>query len=211
MESFVKLCPFHSLQISRSLIHQYGNKNFDLRPIYSKVINEIIIRMDFSNKVVCSSKDLQRWAGDKSLAYPKAILKCLENIGFWTKIKRGQYMINPSVLNNQKNEHFQKLFSIYHSYGGKQIVFDPYVKSIKDSKLYNRDQKTIEIALEKFYEESVHVSQEREKKMLYAEIEDLKNEIHDLKALMKSLHDKLTPEQKQQLPERHLRIVTDKD
>ena len=151
--------------VVRSLETDSDRKKFIL------VISGIVKNASQANIVKCTQKDLMKWSSLKQDSIRKLSAQLTQS-GFWTAvkdrkwdveknenrvvIKRGLYMINPSVLNSLPSEKLGKLHAIYRSWMGKKI---------KIPETSDKPQVRVEKSIDKVYENEVYESQVREKKM----------------------------------------------
>ena len=145
MHYFAKLNPIQQIQIFRHL-----PKN--LEAAYGNLSILMITEMNSKNEITMTRKKMQMLLGDKSAKRVQYLMPILQKLGFWVKIKRSLYMINPELVNCVKNSMVPGLIGIYRSYEGLQIELDSYCRTLSFNKNFN---KTIEIDLQKDYETRV--------------------------------------------------------
>lgn len=184
---FIKLHSIYLEQVNRSMDHRFRND-------FLLVFNEVIKRMNDSNMVHVTIKDLVKWGLREFLS--KRVRGELERVGFWVSYKRSKYMINPRILNKAPTDNLPRLIGTYNNYQGKDVLFDSYVKMRKDYKQNMESNKMIEIEIKKIYEDSVSDKIREENKMNMNLINSLTKQLDVKDKQIEILLKHLSPEDK---------------
>lgn len=81
---------------------------------------ELLIRIkESSNCADVSIDDLVEWSGSKSKMIRDSLPKEMERVGYWIKIEKNTYMINPDIMYFSQRK---KLTKIYKNYGGVTVI-----------------------------------------------------------------------------------------
>lgn len=183
MKYYVKMNTILNDQIERS----FADSN-SLSAAYLRALNMLLKKMSIThNLVYCTRKTMMIYLRDKTDKRAKKLMPLLEDLGFWIKIKRSHYMINPMLVNSVSLACVPKLFAIYLSHGGNKIALDGQGKADElEAKLkgYNT---TIEIEIEKEYESRVRQGVEER---ISEVLEENKMNLQLVKSLTKQLDAK---------------------